>query len=137
MDWIFQILKIEIMTVDDYAKILFKLLNSIDESEYDIAIRVFFELLISKKVMSKSDLILDKYNKLLDEAKGSKHISITLAHEGREVVSKLVTEVFGNKADYTISIDEEIIGGIILQDGNTIYDASIKTQLSKLKDFLD
>lgn len=125
------------MTVDDYAKILFKLLNSIDESEYDIAIRVFFELLISKKVMSKSDLILDKYNKLLDEAKGSKHISITLAHEGREVVSKLVTEVFGNKADYTISIDEEIIGGIILQDGNTIYDASIKTQLSKLKDFLD
>lgn len=125
------------MTVDDYAKILFKLLNSIDESEYDIAIRVFFELLISKKVMSKSDLILDKYNKLLDEAKGSKHISITLAHEGREVVSKLITKVFGNKVDYTISIDKEIIGGIILQDGNTIYDASIKTQLSKLKSLLD
>ncbi|MBP9758410.1 ATP synthase F1 subunit delta [Candidatus Dojkabacteria bacterium] len=125
------------MTVDEYAKILFKLINSIKENEHGVALDLYMELLIRKKVVSKIDLIIEKYKKLSDEAEGYKNVEVTLAGKPQDNLKMQISELLGQKASYKLKSDPNIIGGVIIEDGNMIYDASVKTQLDKLKIFLD
>jgi F-type H+-transporting ATPase subunit delta len=64
-------------------------------------------------------------------------VSVTSAVElDPEVVGRVGEEIerqTGQKIDLSSDVDEEILGGIVLQVGNMVLDASIRSRLEKLR----
>ena len=53
-----------------------------------------------------------------------------------EVVERIGEEIeqqTGQKVELPSSVDEEILGGLVLQVGNMVLDASIRNRLEKLR----
>ena len=57
-----------------------------------------------------------------------------LSAEQRKEVLRLAAEKAGSK-DVTLSekVDETILGGVIMQIGSRVYDASVRAQFTKLR----
>lgn len=125
------------MTINEYAKVLQKLMDSVDEDQQDIALDLFMQLILKKKVLSKIDFIIRRYKELSDESEGYRNMEVTLVDDSHLEIKDKLSKLFGQKVSYNFKIDPSIIGGVIIRDGNIIYDASIKTQLNKLKLFLN
>lgn len=70
---------------------------------------------------------------------GMKKLVVTTANEfndaeRKEFESKL-TAVFGScEAEY--HVDEELLGGVIIFDGSTVFDGSLKSKLERISDAL-
>jgi F-type H+-transporting ATPase subunit delta len=83
-----------------------------------------------------SDVAL-KYNQLFDQSKGIELATVTTAVALTESLEKKVLakakELTGKDIELKNIIDESILGGFILRIGDIQYNASISSQLSKLK----
>jgi F-type H+-transporting ATPase subunit delta len=97
----------------------------------------FVELLIEKhrmpeifRIRRRFDELWKKENRLLD-------VSVISAVELDEaVVSKIGQEVerqTGEAVELSSRVDDRILGGIVLQVGNMVLDASIRSRLEKLR----
>lgn len=58
-----------------------------------------------------------------------------LSDEENEKLHKQLLDTFG-EATVECHVDEDIIGGIIVFDGNTVYDGSIRGKLKRASDAL-
>ncbi len=56
-----------------------------------------------------------------------------LALEQREKVEATFSKKLGDKVSAQYLIDETILGGIIVFDGEKVYDGSVKTKLDNIK----
>ena len=67
-------------------------------------------------------------------------ITVISAFEIDDEQRKKVEDVFGRKrpggvvADYLV--DDSLIGGLVVFDGKTVYDGSVKTKLASIKEKL-
>jgi ATP synthase F1 delta subunit len=97
----------------------------------------FLELLIEKgrmpevfRVRRQLDQLWKKENRRID-------VTVTSAVElDRAVVEKVGEEIerqTGQKVELASRVDGEILGGIVLQVGNMVLDASIRARLEKLR----
>jgi ATP synthase F1 delta subunit len=97
----------------------------------------FLELLIEKgrmpevfRVRRRLDELWKKENRRID-------VTVTSAVElDRAVVEKVGEEIerqTGQKVELASRVDGEILGGIVLQVGNMVLDASIRARLEKLR----
>lgn len=75
---------------------------------------------------------------LRDEREGIAEVSVTssvaLSDEQKETVTKTFAGLLNKKIRLTVQTDEALIGGFVARVGDTIYDASLSHQLSKLKE---
>lgn len=51
----------------------------------------------------------------------------------KKKIEKLFSEKYGDDYEVHYKVNQEIIGGIIIKDGDRIYDGSVKSQLKKIK----
>lgn len=59
--------------------------------------------------------------------------SVVLSDEEKQELEKKLAKKYGKfKTEYYI--DDELIGGIIIFDGDKVYDGSIRTQLNKMRE---
>ena len=82
------------------------------------------------RIRSRFEQLWKQENKRLD-------VTVTSAVElDPAVVEKVGAEVerqTGQKVELTSRVDDEILGGIVLQVGNMVLDASIRNRLEKLR----
>ena len=64
---------------------------------------------------------------------GVKKIVITSARELSEKITEEIALIFGKKVEVETKIDTTLIGGIVVRTGDTIFDASVKSQLEQLQ----
>ena len=97
----------------------------------------FLELLIEKHRMTEIFRIRGRFEQLWKQEKKRLDVSVTSAVElDPAVLEKIESEIerqTGQKADLSSRVDEEILGGIVLQVGNMVLDASIRNRLEKLR----
>jgi F-type H+-transporting ATPase subunit delta len=97
----------------------------------------FLELLIEKKRMTEIFRIRRQFEQLWKKEKKRLDVTVTSAVElDSAVVEKIGSEVerqTGQKVELTSRVDGEILGGIVLQVGNMVLDASIRNRLEKLR----
>jgi F-type H+-transporting ATPase subunit delta len=53
-----------------------------------------------------------------------------------EAIKKRLAEVTGKSVSMVTKVDQEILGGMVARVGSTVYDASIATQLRKIRERL-
>ena len=59
-----------------------------------------------------------------------------LSRDRIDAIEKKLAAVTGRRVSMKTSVDKDIIGGVVARVGGTIYDASIATQLKKIRERL-
>ncbi len=97
----------------------------------------FLELLIEKGRMPEVFRIRRQLDELWKQENRRIDVTVTSAVElDRAVVEKVGEEIerqTGQKVELASRVDGEILGGIVLQVGNMVLDASIRARLEKLR----
>jgi F-type H+-transporting ATPase subunit delta len=97
----------------------------------------FLELLIEKGRMTEVFRIRRQYEVLWKHENRRIDVTVTSAVElDPAVVSKIGEEIerqTGQKVDLASRVEESILGGVVLQVGNMVLDASIRNRLEKLR----
>ncbi len=97
----------------------------------------FLELLIEKNRMTEIFRIRRQFEQLWKHENKRIDVTVTSAVElDPAVVEKIGEEIerqTGRKAELASRVDDEILGGIVLQVGNMVLDASIRSRLEKLR----
>jgi F-type H+-transporting ATPase subunit delta len=106
-------------------------------SDADAELLNFLELLIEKGRMQEVFRIRRQLDELWKQENRRIDVTVTSAVElDRAVVEKVGEEIerqTGQKVELASRVDDEIIGGIVLQVGNMVLDASIRSRLDKLR----
>ena len=97
----------------------------------------FLELLIDKQRMPEVFRIRREFERLWKREQGLIDVTVTSAVElDPAVVGRIGEEIerqTGQKAELASRVDGEILGGVVLQVGNMVLDASIRNRLDKLR----
>ncbi|MDX6610489.1 MAG: F-type H+-transporting ATPase subunit delta [Solirubrobacterales bacterium] len=97
----------------------------------------FFELLIEKHRMSEIFRIRRQFDDLWKHENRRIDVTVTSAVELEpatvEKVGEEIERQTGQKVELASRVDPEILGGIVLQVGNKVLDASIRSRLEKLR----
>jgi F-type H+-transporting ATPase subunit delta len=97
----------------------------------------FLELLIEKGRMPEVFRVRRQLDQLWKRENRRIDVTVTSAVElDRAVVEKVGEEIerqTGQKVELASRVDGEILGGIVLQVGNMVLDASIRARLEKLR----
>ncbi|HUP23833.1 MAG TPA: ATP synthase F1 subunit delta [Thermoanaerobaculia bacterium] len=84
--------------------------------------------------------ILEAFEDLLDRRRGVSRATVTCAQplEGaqREQVERTVRELIGHDVRLELAVDDELLGGFVVQVGSVRYDASLDGQLRRLREQL-
>jgi ATP synthase F1 delta subunit len=97
----------------------------------------FLELLIEKQRMQEIFRVRRQFEELWKHENRRIDVTVTSAVElDPAVVSKIGDEIqrqTGQEVDLASRVDEDILGGVVLQVGNMVLDASIRSRLEKLR----
>ena len=97
----------------------------------------FLELLIEKGRMPEIFRIRREFEQMWKQENKRIDVTVTSAVElDPAVVAKVGEEIerqTGQKVELASRVDDEILGGIVLQVGNMVLDASIRSRLEKLR----
>jgi F-type H+-transporting ATPase subunit delta len=97
----------------------------------------FILFVVKKKREDILSNILEKFKELRDLKTGFVNVNVAIASEftdsqKNELQNKLQS-ILMKKVRMSYHVDEKILGGFIVQAGDTVYNASIKHQLDLLK----
>lgn len=56
-----------------------------------------------------------------------------LSAEKTKALADSLSKVTGKKVDLSVSVDPELLGGVVARIGSTVYDGSVKTQLQRMR----
>jgi F-type H+-transporting ATPase subunit delta len=97
----------------------------------------FLSLLIEKGRMPEIFRVRREFEELWKRENRRIDVTVTSAVElDPAVVSKIGEEIqrqTGQQVDLASRVDEDILGGVVLQVGNKVLDASIRSRLEKLR----
>lgn len=100
----------------------------------------FLNILLDKDRFSFVEDIAKAYREIVDASSGKVKAQVTSAVVLDAAQQQKVAEVFSklmNKTvDLDLSVDPSLIGGLVVEVQGMVYDGSIRTQLSKIKQSL-
>jgi F-type H+-transporting ATPase subunit delta len=106
-------------------------------TDVDPVVENFLKLLIEKHRMPVIFRIRAKYDQLWEEANKLLPVEITSAVELPEATVKQlgdrISEQTGRRVELSSHVEPEILGGIVVQVGNSVLDASIRNRLEQLR----
>jgi F-type H+-transporting ATPase subunit delta len=56
-----------------------------------------------------------------------------LSPEKTKALEDSLSKVTGKKVELSVSVDPELLGGVVARIGSTVYDGSVKTQLQRMR----
>ena len=97
----------------------------------------FVLLTIDKRRQRLLRRIAGQYHALLDERMGREHVQVTVARplddSTRRVITDRLSAVLGKEAISHIRVQPEILGGLVVRTGDTIYDGSVRRRLEGMR----
>lgn len=121
-----------------YAEALHELVSGKTAAETGEIIKSFVDMLVKKRMIGKSDEVIEAFRKIELKEKGIIEATVSsaqsLAIEAEEKIKELVNKEFGsNEKNSSVQInhkiDEKLLGGAKIQVGDTIIDATLKGRL--------
>ena len=125
-----------------YAEALHELVSGKTAAETGAIIKSFVDMLVKKRMIGKSDEVIEAFRKIELKEKGIIEATVSsaqsLAIEAEEKIKELVNKEFGSNeknssVEISHKIDEKLLGGAKIQVGDTIIDATLKGRLAILQ----
>lgn len=103
-----------------------------------------FVRFVQKLVANRRQMLLPEvaveYHNLLDVAEGRVHARVTVARPFDAAAQEAMTAALSKALKKTVvshvTVDERIIGGVVVRVGDTVMDGSVRRRLGKLRDVL-
>ncbi len=100
----------------------------------------FLKLLIDKRRMDVLADIESCYRQMMDEALKKLRVTVKtafpLSADMLNYVTSALERMTGKQVDVTVETDQNLLGGIVIGVGDTLYDGSIKSQLNNMRNLL-
>lgn len=97
----------------------------------------FLLLTVDKRRQRLLGTIAREYRQLMDEHEGRAHVEVTLARRldaaTMETLADRLSEILGVHAIPHVKVRPEILGGVVVRKGDTIYDGSLRRRLDTLR----
>lgn len=97
----------------------------------------FLLVLLEKGRLRQIEEVFSAYQAVLDNKAGVVRVDVASAHElaeaDQESIAAAMKKVTGKDVKLSYSVDENLIGGLRLQAGSTVYDGSILSSLEQLR----
>ncbi len=123
-------------TAKDYAAALFEATEKTTGDTLKKTVAEFARILFKNQQLKQSDKIISEFIKYAKKQSGVTDIEITAARKLEAATLKEIKGHFGGQVEVVEKIDKELIGGFVVKTEDKIFDGSLKTQLSKLKQSL-
>jgi len=113
-----------------------RLLLAISGDRIDDAARNFIQLLVRNRRLAMLPQIREQFEKLKLEDEGKLDARISSAYPlddaQRNQVVNLLSSRFKRKINATVTVDPELIGGIKVEVGDKVWDASVRGKLQTM-----
>ncbi|MBQ7738663.1 MAG: F0F1 ATP synthase subunit delta [Desulfovibrionaceae bacterium] len=129
-------LKSPVVSIEEKKAVVGKLLAKI---KADNIMQNFCFLLADKERLAFLREIATLYGELLDEKKGVVRGRVTTAislspEDEKQILNAISTKKSGREVKLEFAVDASILGGMVLQMGDKVWDASLQAQLSTLRE---
>lgn len=106
-------------------------------SKFPGGFETFCRLLIQQGSVSIVPDISNQYQILVDSIKGISRVAVTSAvklnNNEKNKLSKQLSDQLGKKIELSESVDESLIGGVVIRIGDKVLDGSIKGRLDSMR----
>ena len=103
-------------------------------------VRKIAGLLVARGRVDRLPSVAAEFRRLLNKQRGVVEAVATAAsplnREETAALERKVTEMTGKTVDLTVVVDESLIGGLTVRVGDTLYDASVRGRLERLRERL-
>lgn len=123
-------------TPKTYALALLESVKGLSDKKLSEVLKNFVQLVARDHKLKQMPKIISEFTRLAKKEQGIEEIKIKSAHELDEKTIEKIKNIFGKNTEATTEIEKEMLGGIKIKIGDKILDASLKTQLNKLKQTL-
>ena len=100
----------------------------------------FLRLLVDKRRMNILPQILPELRRMVEELEGIERVEVTvpetLSETQRNFLKTVLERQTGKRIELEEKLDPAVLGGIVLKMGSTVYDGSVRTQLSQIRENL-
>jgi len=107
---------------------------------FSTTVKNFLTFLIDQRRFVDFTAIKDEFERLADEAAGrvqAEVVSATpLSESQRERLQTALAQQTGQQVELALQVDPDLIGGAVAKVGGVVFDSSLRTQLSQLRDTL-
>ena len=97
-------------------------------------------LLVERGRIDRIGAVAGEYRRLLNQDRGVVEAVATaaapLTRDETEALQRKVAQMTGRTVDLRVEVDESLIGGLTVRVGDTLYDASVRGRLERLRDRL-
>lgn len=101
----------------------------------------FLNLILSKGREEDLETVLKAYQNLRDEQQGTVEVSVRTAKPltaaDEKALQKRLETLTGNSVRLAVTVDAELVGGLVVRVGDTVYDGSVRNQLAALREKLE
>jgi F-type H+-transporting ATPase subunit delta len=103
-------------------------------------VRNMVSLLVARGLVYTVPGACEEYAKLLDRQEGRQRVEVTTAIplEAAEVerIAEFISRLIGREVVVTARVDEEVLGGLVIQIGDRLLDGSARARLNSLRERL-
>ena len=100
----------------------------------------FLQTLVTNRRQALIPEIAEEYRSLLDDAEGRVHAHVTVARESSDadktLIAKELSRVLGKTVIPHLTVNPEILGGLVVRVGDEIMDGSVRRRLASLRNQL-
>ncbi len=97
----------------------------------------FVESVVSHRRQMLIPVIAQEYMDLVDAAENRMHATVTVAREvddkTRQLIADRLSKVFSKTVVPHVTVDDRIIGGLVVRVGDTVMDGSVRRKLGVLR----
>ncbi len=125
------------VNMDTKREVLSTITQKVEASDL---IARFLDLLLEKDRLRFLETLLSFYEELSYQIQNRLRAKVISAEplddSVREEITRKLSEITGKQVELTVETDSDLIGGMVAQVGSTIYDGSLRNQLSRIKEDL-
>ena len=94
-------------------------------------------MLVEKRALVMAKDLAESYQERLLAHQNIVRAQVTsaapLTPEKQQALADSLSKATGKKIELSVSVDPELLGGVVARIGSTVYDGSVKTQLQRMR----
>ena len=115
-----------------------KVLNKVYKEKIEVEVLNLISILLERNLVKLLEDTIYEYERLAAEFYNIYKVKVSTAKKIDDIMQleNAIVKLIGHDIEMTVTEDESLISGIVVNIGGTIYDYSIKNELSNLKKLL-
>jgi len=103
--------------------------------------RNFLFLLVDKRRMHILSPIISEFRRLIEQSEGIERVEVSvpmpLSATQRDLLESVLEGQTGKKVALEEKVDPDVLGGMVVKVGSTVYDGSARTQIERIRQNLE